>query len=33
VDKLTTDSAAPLLADADGRYPVPEPGIKRKTEY
>ncbi|MBI4662648.1 MAG: Gfo/Idh/MocA family oxidoreductase [Verrucomicrobia bacterium] len=33
LDKLTKDSPAPLLADANGRYPVPEPGIKRKREY
>ena len=33
VDKLTADSPAPLLADADGRYPVPMPGQKRNREY
>jgi predicted dehydrogenase len=33
VDKLTMDSAAPLVADASGKYPVPEPGIKTKREY
>jgi predicted dehydrogenase len=33
VDKLTMTSAAPLLADANGKYPVPEPGVKRKREY
>jgi predicted dehydrogenase len=33
VDKLTLDGPAPLLADATGTYPVPEPGIKRKREY
>ena len=33
VDKLTMDSPAPLLADASGRYPVPEPGIKKKREF
>jgi hypothetical protein len=33
VDKLTMDSAAPVTADANGKYPVPEPGIKRKREY
>ena len=27
------DSASPLLADANGRYPIPEPGIKRDREY
>lgn len=30
---LTLDSAAPLLADAKGKYPVPQPGINSKTEY
>ncbi len=33
VDKLTMDSPAPVLADAEGKYPLPEPGIKKKTEY
>ena len=33
VDKLQMDSPAPLLADADGRYPAPEPGAKRDAEY
>jgi len=33
VDKLTMDSPAPLLADADGKYPVPAPGIKKDREY
>lgn len=33
VDKLTLDSPAPLLADADGKYPVPLPGINKKREY
>jgi predicted dehydrogenase len=32
VDKLTMDSAAPILAGKDGKYPVPEPG-KLKYEY
>jgi hypothetical protein len=26
VAELTDDSPAPLLADADGRYPTPQPG-------
>jgi len=30
---LTFDSAAPVLADANGKYPIPEPGIKRDREY
>jgi predicted dehydrogenase len=33
VDKLTLASAAPLPAGADGRYPVPMPGIKTDREY
>ena len=33
VDKLTMDSAAPIVADKDGKYPVPMPGIKTKREY
>ncbi len=33
VDKLTMDSPAPLLADANGFYPIPEPGIKKHSEY
>jgi len=33
LDTLTADSPAPLVADASGRYPVPEPGIKLTREY
>ncbi len=33
VDKLTMDGPAPLRADADGKYPVPRPGIQREREY
>ena len=33
VDKLTVDGPAPLIADADGRYPVPMPGLNKKREY
>lgn len=33
VDKLTLDSAAPLPAGPDGKYPVPMPGITTKREY
>ena len=32
-DKMTLDGEAPVIADANGRYPVPEPGIKKKQEY
>lgn len=33
LDKLTKDSPAPVQLGADGKYPVPEPGIKKKQEY
>jgi predicted dehydrogenase len=33
VDRLTLDGPAPLLADADGKYPVPAPGVKKTREY
>jgi predicted dehydrogenase len=33
VDKLTLDGPAPLKLGADGKYPVPEPGIKKDREY
>ncbi len=33
VDKFTFDSEAPLIADAQGRYPVPQPGIITNREY
>jgi predicted dehydrogenase len=33
IEKFTMDSAAPLLADAQGRYPVPQPGIVTRWEY
>ena len=33
LDKLTIDSPAPVQPDADGRYPVPMPGINTKREY
>lgn len=32
-DKLTPDSPAPVPANAEGRYPIPEPGIKKDREY
>jgi predicted dehydrogenase len=32
VDKLTMDSPAPLQAGPDGKYPLPEPGVKTR-EY
>ncbi len=33
VDQLTMESPAPVEADEDGRYPIPEPGRKTKREY
>lgn len=33
IEKFTAESAAPLLADAHGRYPVPQPGIVTQREY
>ncbi len=33
VDKLTMASAAPLQLGPDGKYPLPEPGIKKDREY
>lgn len=33
VDKFTMDSPAPLVADANGQYPKPEPGIVTAREY
>ena len=33
VDKLTLDGPSPLRAGPDGKYPVPEPGIKKTREY
>jgi len=33
VDKLTMNAPAPLQLQADGKYPIPMPGIKRRREY
>ncbi len=33
VDKLTLDGPAPLQADANGKYPVPMPGLIKNREY
>jgi predicted dehydrogenase len=33
LDKLVIGGPAPLIADADGKYPVPAPGLKTKREY
>lgn len=32
-DKLTAQSDSPLMPQADGSYPIPEPGIKKDREY
>lgn len=32
-DKWTMDSPPPLKSDADGKYPIPQPGIVTKTEF
>jgi hypothetical protein len=33
VDKFTMDSPAPLRRDAEGKFPVPQPGIVKDREY
>ena len=33
VDRLTLDGPSPLVAGADGKYPVPRPGIETTREY
>lgn len=33
VNSLTMESAAPIQAGPDGKYPVPQPGISKKREY
>lgn len=33
VDRLAMDSAAPLRAGSDGKYPVPQPGITTRREF
>ncbi|MEX2026992.1 MAG: Gfo/Idh/MocA family oxidoreductase, partial [Pirellulaceae bacterium] len=33
VDTLTMEGAAPLQADKDGKYPVPQPGLNTNREY
>ena len=33
IDKLTLDSPSPLLADSDGKYPIPLPGLEKTREY
>lgn len=33
VDQLTPTGDAPVMPDADGKYPVPNPGVNKETEY
>jgi len=33
IDKWTMDSPPPIVADKDGKYPVPMPGKTTKHEY
>lgn len=33
VDTMTADGPAPVTSDADGRYPVPQPGVTVDREY
>jgi predicted dehydrogenase len=33
VDKLTIDGPSPVVADANGKYPVPQPGMIGRREY
>jgi predicted dehydrogenase len=33
VETMTMDGPAPVMSDADGKYPVPEPGSKKNREY
>ena len=33
LDKLTQDTPTPFASDANGRYPVPQPGIVKDREY
>lgn len=33
IDKLTLDSDSPLMPNAEGKYPVPQPGLITKREY
>ncbi|MGC4002460.1 MAG: hypothetical protein QM811_04680 [Pirellulales bacterium] len=33
LDTITLNSPAPITADADGKYPIPMPGLKTTTEF
>ena len=33
IDKITMDGPAPIVADANGRYPIPLPGVNKDREY
>jgi hypothetical protein len=33
IDKITGTSPAPVVADKEGKYPVPQPGKLKMREY
>jgi len=33
IEHLTMESAAPIVMGADGKYPIPQPGSKKKREF
>ena len=33
IERLTMESAAPIVMGADGKYPIPQPGSKKKREF
>jgi hypothetical protein len=33
IEKLVVGGPAPIIADKDSKYPLPEPGRKTKREY
>jgi hypothetical protein len=33
VANMTADGPAPVMPDADGKYPVPMPGVNKEVEY
>ena len=33
IEKLTMESMSPLMADAEGKYPIPMPGLEKNREY
>ena len=32
-DKVTADGPSPVMPGPDGKYPIPQPGIKKTREY